>query len=453
MLDNEKVNGAQLHRFWKNLIVGLLIITASLLLSRILPYYFSLILSLTSAGYLYSMFHINKLRNNSCCMIVPYSLFFCMLSFAGITIVVSIIDILQIADIPNEFSFFNYPFIAALILDPVCFFTMIVIYLRRNRLALCIDCKLSRGLGLERGRLGEILESESRVQIKNLILIFGLMTIIVWSYYLRAYYRHSIVNDRDWYVFCWLNVIVFLLDSTYFALRYYNLYLDLKENDELITESDISDTSAKTYLRIYLVHNDKIFLSRKLVNSNSQQTIIDTPFVSKNDISIYTHEEVYQLIKRRFCGKDGILKFFFGRKSLDIIGKSTLRYFYFVDSTDISCEYTEMMTEGEWIEFTKLKKIYNNQPQKLSKILLTDISRLVTIIITQKIYDERGYRKLNLKSYQPNCTLEEVRDGDYDFQDDKWIRVAINNSDQKWFKLMKFYKKYLSFNQHTKQCK
>ena len=92
-----------------------------------------------------------------------------------------------------------------------------------------------------------------------------------------------------------------------------------------------------------------------------------------------------------------------------------------------------MDIDGEWVNFENIKRVYNESPQQLSLTMLTDISRMVTIILTQKIFDERGYRRLKITSYQPTFNLEDVREGNYDFQDDKWLRVAMYNSDTRGF--------------------
>ena len=65
--------------------------------------------------------------------------------------------------------------------------------------------------------------------------------------------------------------------------------------------------------------------------------------------------------------------------------------------------------------------------------MLTDLSRMITVILTQKIFDERGYRRIKVKSYQPSFDLVELREKNYDFQDDKWIRISLFNSDMRGF--------------------
>ena len=240
MKDLEKVNASQLFSFWKNLSIGMLVMMATLFLSWIFPFYFSPIIGLLAAAFLYTMLYNNKIKATSTCMVVPYAIFYCMIVYAFLSIILNVLDIWSIIHVPKELSFFNDPYIPALMLDPVCLVVLAIFYMRRNKLAICIDCKISKGLSLERGKLGEILNVESRLQLINLICLFAVLSAIIWIYYFVWYYQHALVNSRDWYIFVWINIIAFILDEIYFASRYYNIYLDLKENGEIITE-DISE--------------------------------------------------------------------------------------------------------------------------------------------------------------------------------------------------------------------
>lgn len=450
MRDLEKVNASQLFAFWKNLSIGMLVLTGTLFLSWIFPSYFSPIVGLIAAAFLYTMLYNNRITSSSTCMVVPYAMFYCMISYSFLSIILNVSDIWNVIKIPKELSFFNDPYMPALILDPVCFVTMLIFYLRRNRLSICIDCKISKGLSIERGKLGEILNIESRLQLINLIWVFAVLSGVVWIYYMIFYYHNALVNNRDWYIFLWLNIIAILLDETYFAARYYNIYLDLKENGEIITEEELSDMTTKTYLRFYVVCGNKVFINTRVADAHrANQYVIDTPFVTKRNVNGITTAEVHGIIQRLTGVRDGELRFFYGRKSLDVAKHRILRYFYFLDG-DIE-DYKDMDIDGEWTDFDFLKLVYNNQPTDMSNILLTDISRMVTVVLTQKLFDERGYRKIKVKSYRPSFDLVEVRKGNYDFQDDRWIRIAMYNSDTWGFHVRRWWNRFFGSHKNEGQ--
>lgn len=445
MRDLEKVNASQLFSFWKNFSTGLLVLIGILVLSWLLPFYFSPIIGLVAAAVLYTLLYNNKLNSTSTCMVVPYAIFYCTICYSFISIILNVLDIWNVLHIPKELSFFNEPYIPTLLLDPICLLVLVVFYFRRNRLSICIDCKLTKGLSIERGKLGEILNVESKLQLVNLIWLFAILTIVVWVYYFVWYYKNALVNSRDWYVFRWVNIIAFVLDEIYFASRYYNIYLDLKENGEIITEEELSDMTTKTYLRFYVICGNHIYLNTRTADmSNPNNYVIDTPFITKRNVNGITSAEVQDIIRRLSGVRDGETRFFYGRKSMDISKHRLLRYFYFLDGTPD--DYPDFKVTGEWVDFKFLNMVYNNQPSHISHTLLTDLSRMATVILTQKLFDEHGYRKIKVKSYQPRFDLVEVREKDYDFQDDKWLRIALYNSDVKGFYFKKWVDKFFNKN-------
>lgn len=439
MEDLRKVSSLQLYSFWKNLSIGLLIIAGMILLSVILPYFFSPIIALISAAILYTMLYNNKVSRNSSCLIVIYALFFCTILYSFLTIIINILDLWQLLPIqlPKELSFFSKPFLPSLILDPVCFITLLIIMIRRRHLSICIDCKLQHGDINERGKLGRILGHESAVQLRNLVILFGILSVTVWSYYL-LFYVDIALNARDYYIFVWLNIISFVIDEIYMIFRYYNLYLDLKENNEIISPEELRDMTTKTYLRFYVICGNDIFLS-----SNTSETrmagrpVLDTPFFTKRSMNGITIPEVHTIIRKMTGIQDGDLKFFFGRKNPDMERHSLLRYFYFLDGKK---EDYDIKVEGEWVDFEQLKQIYSYHPQNLSPIMVSDITRMATIILTQKTFNEDGFRRNKLKSYRPSFNLVEVRNKGYDFQEDKWIRISLFNSDTSMYRFKRWFK-------------
>ena len=441
MQDLGKVSSLQLYTFWKNLSVGLLTIVGVLAFSILLPFYFSPIVALIAAAYLYTILYNNKISKHPSCMVVSYSIFFCLIAYSFISIVVNILYLWGFIWLPPEFTFFAYPYIPSLMLCPICFLSMIVIYLRKNRLNICVDCKLQYGDSRESGKLGGILAYESHLQLRNLMVLFGGLTFIIWVYYLY-FYIDTDVNNRDWYVFMWLTIIVFVLDEVYFIFRYYNLYLDMRENNEIITQEELRDMTAKTYIRYYVVCREHIFMNFKTADPRMQfKPVIDTPFFTKRSVNGITIPEVTNIIRRMTGVNDGELRFFFGRKMIDMDRHSLLRYFYFLDGRPE--DYPELNVDGEWMAFDELKKIYSYNPDNLARICVSDMTRLATIMLTYKLFDERGFRKNKLKSYRPTFTLKEVRESHLDFQDDKWIRISIFNSDTPMYRVKRWFKGFI----------
>lgn len=432
-----KITSQQLYSFWKNLSLGLLTIVVVMVLSVILPYYFSTIIALGASAYLYTVLYNNKLSKHPSCMVIAYSIFICLITYSFISIILNILNIWGFIKIPPEFNFFAYPYIPTLLLCPICFITILMIYFRQDKLNLCIECKLKNGDTRERGRVGALIAHESGLQIKNLLILFGILSAVVWIYYL-FFYINTDVNNRDWYVFMWLTIIVFLIDELYFMFRYFNLYLDMKENNEIITQEELRDLSATTYIRYYVVCGDHIFMSDKMSDPRMPfKPLIDTPFFTKRTVNGITVPEVTNIIRRMTGVKDGELRFFFGRK---MAGDrySILRYFYYLDGKPE--DYPELNVDGQWMSFDDLKRIYSFAPESLTRICVSDITRLATIMLTYKIFDERGFRKNKLKSYRPSFSMHEVRSSHLDFQDDKWIKISLFNSDTPMYRFKRWWR-------------
>ena len=438
MEDLTKVNSLQLYRFWKNLSIGLLSLIAMLAISRILPFYASPIVAFLCSALLYTLIYNNRISSDGNCVIVLYSLLYCVINYTIATVMLSVLEIWNIVSLPDEFLFLNDPYIPSLLLCPICFLTLIVLYIRRNSLSFCQSCKLKTGGLYERGRNGQIFRYESFYQIKNLIYLFGSLSVLIWSYYQFVFIKLAL-NSRDWYVFTWLSIIAFIIDEIYFIYRYYNLYLDLKENDEIITEEELQDMTAKTYLRYYVICDNKIFLDPHTITpQQTYKEVLDTPFITKRAVNGIPLPEVLSIIQRLTGVKDGELRFFYGRKSPDLKNHSLLRYFYFLDGKPE--DYPELPLDGEWVDFDDVKRMYTHTPGKFSPRAISDLSRLATIILTEKIFTEDGKRKSKIKSYSPTFNLRDVRASQLDFQDDKWVRISMFNSDTPFYKIKKLFK-------------
>lgn len=432
MEDLGKVNSIQLYKLWKNFTVGMVTVIAMMAFSKLLPFFLSPVVSLICAAFLYTYIDQSRVRREGSCMIVPMAMLYSLVSYSFVTILINVLYAWGWKMIPSEFIFFTDPFIPSLIMNPVCFLTFLILIIRQKNLKICVECRLHHGDSAERGTLGSIFNYESHFQLRNLLILFGVLSAMVWVYYL-VFYVNINLNARDWYMFTWLTIICFVLDELYFISRYYNLYLDLKENNEIITPDELQDMTAKTYLRYYVICQNHIYVDTHVIDPKTPyKEVIDTPFFTKRSVSGIPVTEVKRIIKQ-MTGYEGELRFFFGRKSLDLTNHSILRYFYFLDGNPE--DYNEMNTDGEWMDYEKIKYLYSNNPGRLSEISVTDTSRLATIILTEKTFDEKGYRKSKIKFYNPGFDLHDVRKSNLDFQDDKWIKISMFNSDTPFYSI------------------
>ena len=432
-----KIDYRQLFDFWRTFAVCLIVVVVMLMLSRILPNLLSPVIGLFCAAFMYSI-TIRARATTGQCGLVPYAIFISILSYTFVSIIINIVAAWHLMAIPGEFLFYTGKYVPALIYLPVAFITLIIVGMRRRRMVMCRGCQYTNAemLGVN-GTRGMFMK-EAHFQLRNLIILFGLLGTLVLGYYFIFYVNISI-NARDWYVFIWLVIIGILVDEVYFIFRYYNLYLDMVERNEMVTPDEIEDMSAKTYLRFYVICQNNVYCIRDHRNPDSKYgKDIDTPFFTKRNINGIAPSEVAQIIKT-MTGHFGELRFFYGRRT-GVKGHTLLRYFYFLD-LEPDGTLPKLTTKGEWIDYDEIKELYSHDPATLAPISVIDTTRLSTIMLASKVYDERGFRRSGIKSYQPNFNLLDVRNSDLDFQDDKWVRISIFNSDTPLFRLKRFWRR------------
>lgn len=437
----------QLYYLWRNLAISLLCVGIVMGGSHMLPYYMAPALSLFLCGVLYTMIWNDSVSGSRNCMVVVETMFYSLICYTFISIILVVIQSLDLYSFPNEIIFFNEPYLPSLILLPTILSVSLYAIFFKKSMPAYKQFKAQYGGVRERGYFGMVSIRETDIQLKNMACLFALLSGIVWYYYLYEYVSVN-QNARDWYVFLWIVIIAVMLDEIYFIIRYYNLYLDLVEHNEIITPDELRDVTAHTYLRFYVICGEYVYVNRNALDRlNHKEGVIDTPFITKRTVNGIHTSEVKTIVERMTGKKDGELRFFFGRHLSGIDKHSLLRYFYFLDG-DIS-DYADMGEEGEWVHFDEIKKIYNTQPFDMATNAVNDLSRLSTIILTERTYDEEGFRKNKIKSYKGNLTLADVRKSKLDLQDDKWIHIADFNSDTKFFKLKKFLREASGKKSHS----
>lgn len=434
-----KVNSRHVYMLWRNFALALITLFCTVLLTRLLPPIFAPIISTIACAILYVTIYNNAFSDSESCIVVPYMMFIVILAYTILTVLLNLLNIWGIVDIPSAMVFFDGYFVPGLILGPCGVIVGIIIYIRRHRLSICSECRLSNGAPIERGQTGLIFSRESTSQIKNLIAVFTIISCLCWGYYFFLFSDVSLTS-RDIFVFSWTALVVYLVDVLIFGMRYYNLYLDLKENDEIVSPAELENISARTYLRFYVICGDSIYLYKResMELRDEFRTVLDTPFFTRKMVSGIPEREVKTMIEEATGIKGGKLKFFFGRRVSDSGKHRMLRYFYFLPESLEECP-AQLKRNGEWLSSERFKTIYNTRPLYLSSTLLSDMTRLATILITSKTFDENGERRTRLMQYRPSFNFSELRNSDIDFHGDLWLRVANNNADHRFFRFKKIF--------------
>lgn len=433
-----KIDYRQLFDFWRTFAVCLLVVVVLLVLNRVLPNMLAPVIALFCAAFMYGV-TVRARATTGQCGLVPYAVFISIVVYAFVTIIINIIGAWHLMAIPAEFLFYDKEYyISGLTYLPVAFLTFIVVASRRKKMVMCRGCQYTNNEMLGTNGTQGMFMREAHFQLRNLIILFGILSAVDLCYYF-IFYVNIGVNARDWYIFIWTTIIGVIADELYFIVRYYNLYLDMVENNEIVTPEEIQDLTAKTYLRFYVICDNYVYCDREHRNPDSKYgKDIDTPFFTKRNVNGIEPSEVAHIIKT-MTGQFGELRFFYGRRT-GVKGHTLLRYFYFIDR-EPDGSLPKITTKGEWVDYEEIKRLYSKDPGILAPISVIDTTRLSTIILANKIYDDNGFRRSKIRSYQPDFDLIDVRNSDLDFQDDKWIRISIFNSDIPMYRLKRFWRR------------
>lgn len=446
MNDLRKINSLQLYYLWRNLAISLLALAGTIAGTHMLPHYMAPVVSLLFCAGLYTMIWRDESSEQPGCLVVAQMMFYSLLGYTFLNIILVVLCQMNLIVLPKELNLFNDPFMASLTLLPIALVVTLFSIFFRGATPVCKRCKSRIGTIHERDYYLYLTSKESTLQLKNLAVLFALLSAYVWWYYIDRYVDIN-QNGRDWYVFVWIIVGLITIDEIYFIMRYYNLYLDFAEHDELITPEEIHDMTAKTYLRFYVICGEYVYFNRDATDRVTHQPhIYDSPFTTQKIVNGIPMNDVVKIIRNMSGTDKGELRFFYGRHLASNKKISVLRYFYFLDG-DIS-DYKDFNLPGEWIHFDTLKRIYSENPGKMASNALLDLSRLFTIILTEKEFNENGMRKNRIKSYKSDLTLADVKNTTLDLQSDKWINIANFNSDMRFFRIKKLLRNFTGRKKH-----
>lgn len=442
MRDLQKINLVQLYLFWKNLSIAMLLLMVLLTVSTWTHSIFSIFTAIICAFIIYVRIYVNKTSHHPTYMLVGYALMISIIAYTVILMTISFMSSWGIIHVGEQLDIFQGPrTISVLVLAPVCFLTLSVCYIRRRSLHRYLDNHFGvRSDVFQKGKLGAILTRESRTQVRNLIMLFGILSVINWVYFL-FFFNDASINNKDLYIFFWVNIIGLAVYEIYLLVHNYELDLELKQRGELLTPAEAGSMSPKTYLRFFVICEDKLFVSYDCDDPDFQaHKVLDTPFFTSQTGAMVTEPEARKTIEKESGVENGELRFFCSFSAPGLRQHTVLRYFYFLDG---KCSDYPTLSEdkGEWMNMEQLTRINQRRPHALSSYLLADAHRMLTIMRTEKLYDERGFRRYKIKSYVPQLRISDIRNTQIDFQSNKWINIARLNCDKPLFRVRRIMRK------------
>ena len=319
--------------------------------------------------------------------------------------------------------YLQIPLFPVLLLGPILLINLIILYAKKVNFSVCKMCLLENGLPTERSFAGKYYNIEMKHIINGMIIVTSFLMIVTWIYFIFVYNTANI-SLYDKIIFIGFPVVLWLMKELYLGIRFwaFSIYWGRINSDETF----VKDYSLMRYL---IICNDELFLVQ------NEDLKYDTPIHNYipylTEVSLMQADENIQNHFHVHPQKIKLINSFNDR----LAPCNIYHYFCFIENKD------SISISGKWIGAKELRALYNEN--KLSHLLKIEIFRIYTIILTKKTYTEDGKRIYNIKGYKPVLDLAELRDLDVDFTDKKWMRLSVQNEDNKASKIKIFWCKYI----------
>lgn len=409
----------------------ILVIVLSLVISK----FFLPLVALLSDLLLTVLSRYNKEHDGAQCFIMPH---LCARILFWSALIMVVINLVYLEVIPLEWfesGIVNrdIPYITSLITAPV---TMIITgwaLLRRGHISFCHECKMRNGDVSERGFIGKLYLRDSRYQTMILFWFAVVHTIISTIYYF-VYYINVNINAPDKFFYVWIPVIFWALSLIYLGFRYVSISIFYLYNES----GDYASRERATFVRYLIICDNEIYLRE--TESNNGTSSYDTPvkitLKYRERITDYDAEVYYRNIISHGSGEHR-LRFIYKSDYFNDNSK-IFHYFDFVSSKE---GIDRNNLGGKWLSMPQVQELLNTQ--RLSPILSAEIIRVCQIAMARKTYHRDGRRIYGIKNYQPSFRISEIENLDVDFSDPIWLFVAFNNEDRPFYRLRRFWHRYI----------
>lgn len=333
---------------------------------------------------------------------------------------------------PDEIINPEVPFFAVLIEAPVAVMVCAWAMFMGDNLGVCRRCVIHYGNALERGFLGKIFSQESRYQLRFLMLISLLLTVVTWTWFL-VFYINVNVNAPDAFIFNWVPPIFYGLSIIYLSMRYFTLW-SYYYND---IEGSAERHGASTTIRYLVLTGNNMMLTREedfadMPDSNKYDTPAMLTMAHTDRVSIDRARKIFSDLSD-LEPEDFTIRFMYS--STDISGRCNVKHFICcLPSKDV---IEDSALKGKWFSLPQLQRLLYNQ--ELAPMLTTELNRLYTVTMAWKTYDAQGRRLYKIKNYHPNFQLTGICDWEVDFNSPKWLMVARYNEDKPFFRLRRMF--------------
>lgn len=320
----------------------------------------------------------------------------------------------------------RHPYVCSLIIFPVSLVISIYFLIRRHSLRVCRTCQARFGYYSPNSTVALLYFHEARFQLRLLLWLSLVLSIIDWSYY-HFFYINVNFNKPDKFYFIVMPIAVYLLSLVYMSIRYMSI------TDEMI--SAVKNKKLRpmlTIARFLIFSGDAVYLTKQpddLTDTPAQMTVPRRETLTDDDA------------RSIVSGSFGLSSDSFNLRYLysDSGYQNDVNVIHYAVFLNDEAQPT-IALPGKWMTIDEVDR--QLKARELAPLLLSELHRIYNITMAWKTYDRNGHRLYPIKHYHPTFRLRDLPRWNVDYNDLSWLDVATNNQDRPFFKIRRLWRKY-----------
>lgn len=406
---------------WRNLVIPVGFVLALILIALLVREKITLVvMCLAFVALTHTMIRVNRQCESPYCFLIPYV---SEISFFWTAVVILLLDLFgeylryELNGIYNP----DLQVMPILFFAPMAAAVLVWIRARGLRNTFCRDCMARAGVTAEHSLLGGIYHREAGQQVKILMYVYTVLTVLEWGHYF-TFFSNTNLSQLDYLIGVWIPAIVFVVLLVGFSVRYYYLWRFMSGGEN----------RASTTIRFLVICGDKILVSG---NGNGIDTIAQRSLPFCQSVSEITAIEIFRDIMKIPGGK---VRFLY--QSSDFMNLSNvLHYAAFVDRED---DVANSGIKGVWLELPQVQELF--EINAVAPALMSEVGRIYTVVMAWKTYTRDGKRRYKVKYYLPTFRLRDMPDWDVDYNDPTWLFVSAINEDRLFYRIRTLWYRYVS---------
>lgn len=331
------------------------------------------------------------------------------------------------------------PFLVPLLACPITLAIAGWGYFHRHAISFCRDCRLRHGSPAERGFLGVLFTQEGHYQVGMLCIVSFIFNTVCWGYFFLFYDNSEFIN-QDRFAFVYGPSLLWVASLIYLAARYLGIWGYYCQN----VEGSLIRQGSSTRIRFIMICDDRVALTipetaidRAIYPDSKYDTPISAFIYKRERMPLHTAAQYFDDLS--------------GLKNVDVRpmyanldGNADCNIFHFLCylTPEQRTTFDDSHPDCQWYSLHELADLINNH--QVAPLFAAEVIRLHTIATTWKTYTLDGRRRYKIKNYKPTFRIADIKDWDVDYNDSRWLYVAENNQDTPFYRLRKFWRRYVN---------